>query len=172
MTCCGIPKLKLLGSREDWKLLLERTKQLAKYELKWWIDYLLPILEKFLSVFDGEIDANFWNCSYKINRFGGPGSGSYSVVNGWINNFFPYVSDQVSENFVSIDKIGAKIDVGLNPHGGPSGMTKTPFVWDYHGKEFKMEFLGGFMGVALIDGEYLTPHVGWAVGEEPVKDDK
>jgi hypothetical protein len=29
-----------------------------------------------------------------------------------------------------------------------------------------MEFFGGFVGIELVDGEYLTPHLGWAVAEK------
>jgi hypothetical protein len=35
-----------------------------------------------------------------------------------------------------------------------------------------MAFLGGFVGVRVIDGEYVTPQVGWGVGEKREELDK
>ena len=69
--------------------MIEYTKYLKKFELEWWIDKLLPILEKFLKAYDGEIDESFWNCCYKVHQKNM--SGATKNVNGWISNFFPYL---------------------------------------------------------------------------------
>ena len=59
-TMCGIPKVKLIGSREDWARLIKKVKKLAEFELEWWISSLIPILEKFLKAYEGEVDTIFW----------------------------------------------------------------------------------------------------------------
>ena len=35
---CGISKINLEGTLEDWEKILEKTNKLRKYELDWWID--------------------------------------------------------------------------------------------------------------------------------------
>ena len=89
-TLCGIPKIRLRGTGEDWKQLRTKTSELAKYELDWWISKLLPIIDKMVSAaVDGEEDPHFWDSIYKIVSIGG--SGAVNKVNGWITNFFPYL---------------------------------------------------------------------------------
>jgi hypothetical protein len=49
----------------------------------------------------------------------------------------------------------------------PSGLARAPFLWNYIGRSFEMEFLGGFVGVRQ-DTETLAlrPEIGWAVREQ------
>ena len=64
---CGIPKVRFRGSAHDWKLLRENVAGLAKYGLEWWIEKLLPIIDKFVAAaVDGESDPSFWNAVGKI----------------------------------------------------------------------------------------------------------
>jgi hypothetical protein len=48
----------------------------------------------------------------------------------------------------------------------PSGLSKAPFRWNYLGRFFDMELLGGFVGVAQ-NPETLAvrPEIGWVVRE-------
>ena len=57
---CGIPKVKLIGSSDDWAQLIEKTKKLAEFELEQWISSLIPVLEKILKAYEGEVDTVFW----------------------------------------------------------------------------------------------------------------
>jgi hypothetical protein len=82
---CGIPQIKLGGTVDDWQLLLERTKQLAKFDLDRWIQHLIPILEQFISAAKGKVDRDFWQSIYKYNSRSG---GAY--ITGWIGIFFPH----------------------------------------------------------------------------------
>ena len=139
--------------------------------LDWWIPHLIPILEKFLKAYDGEQDEMFWNCSYKAHYKGG--SGGYTSVNGWINTFFPYIKEHQYGNFPPLEKLfeeykakGEVITRGVNVNSVPTGLTITPFVWKYYGKEIKMSFIGGFSGIKCDEDEFVTPHIGWAVAEE------
>lgn len=87
-TMCGISKVKLLGSLEDWKKLREATHNLGKYGLQWWTNNLDEILQKFINTYEGEADVNFWKFIYKYYR---GGSGTKPTVDGWILNFIPYI---------------------------------------------------------------------------------
>jgi len=64
---CGIPKVKMMGSKEDWVNLRKKVEELSKFDLEFWIPKLLPVLDKFIDAVSGKIDAKFWNCCYKTN---------------------------------------------------------------------------------------------------------
>jgi len=55
MECgCGIPKVRLMGSLNDWENIRDRALELKKYDLEFWIDAILPILNKFIAAYKGE----------------------------------------------------------------------------------------------------------------------
>jgi hypothetical protein len=81
---CGIPQIKLGGTVGDWQQLVDRTKQLARFELDWWIQPLIPILEQFIAAAKGEVDRDFWQSLYKYHSMSGGG-----YITGWIALFFP-----------------------------------------------------------------------------------
>ncbi len=33
---CGIPKVKLMGTLEDWEEIRKRAEKIEQYELEWW----------------------------------------------------------------------------------------------------------------------------------------
>jgi len=64
MTRCGFPKIYLYGEQNDWIKLKDKTKLLlsTKCEEKFakdWSLKLIPILDEFIKVYDGEIDCFF-----------------------------------------------------------------------------------------------------------------
>lgn len=68
-TLCGIPEIKVLGTREDWvsiKARLETLKQ-SLTDLSKWFDDLDGILEKFIELYDNKTDEDFWSKIYKSN---------------------------------------------------------------------------------------------------------
>jgi hypothetical protein len=42
---CGISKVKLFGTLEDWIKIRKNVEYLREFELDWWIDKLIPILD-------------------------------------------------------------------------------------------------------------------------------
>jgi len=100
---CGVPKVKLLGTIDDWILLRQMTEKLRSYDCDWWIDYLMPVIDKLIRAYEGEIDKTFWNCIY-VHRPGG-GSGPASKATGWIINFFPYVENCKKAKFFDITNL-------------------------------------------------------------------
>ena len=64
-------------------------------------------------------------------------------------------------NFIRFSK-GGRIRTDLFP----SGLAKAPFIWDYVGTRYEMEFLGGFVGVKQDPlSLFLRPEIGWIVRE-------
>lgn len=86
---CGIPHIEILGTQEDWKLMLENCKHLEQYdyddELSKWLNLLYPILHQFIDVYqDKDPSSNeFW--SKMVRRITG-GSG-YNHIDGWLTAF-------------------------------------------------------------------------------------
>ena len=90
---CGISKVKLLGTLEDWLKIKQMTEKLRNYDCDWWLECLIPVIDKLIKAYEGEVDKTFWNEIY-IYRKGG-GSGPPSTATGWITTFFPYIGDEI-----------------------------------------------------------------------------
>jgi len=48
---CGVPKVKMTGTLDDWILLRQMTEKLRSYDCDWWIDYLLPVIDKLIKAY-------------------------------------------------------------------------------------------------------------------------
>jgi hypothetical protein len=161
-TMCGIPHITLLGTAEDWKNIKERARCFGELGLSWWIDNLIPVLDEFVSAFQGNINKSFWQSIYKID--GGSG-GPY--ISGWVNAFLPYLKDREKGPRIN-KKMTSKIEGGGFMNGIthsdlPLPLSKVPFIWNYYGKEFNMEFFGGTIGTQQNEDMSVQPKLGWAV---------
>lgn len=88
---CGVPKVTLLGTPEDYANLVKKTDFLLEFEeLKVWHSVLKPVLEQFHATSLGNVDADFWS---RIATFIPMGSGGEQVVSGWISVFCPVRTD-------------------------------------------------------------------------------
>jgi len=164
-TLCGIPKINLLGIKEDWQKIYSKVENFKTYSkdgvnLNWWTEKLLPILQKFIDAYDGKIDSEFWKCIYKE-----PGGSGGIRSSGWCNVFFPYILDY-DKNIVK-----SKYFTNDNPFSGisvdsfPSGINKVPFKWFYYAEVYDCVFLGGFLGFVILNGNSLKPVMAWGMGE-------
>ncbi len=184
---CGIPRITLEGTLLDWQRLVKRANFLAQFELGWWIEPLVPILNEFISAIEGRINTQFWQSIYQKNSKSGRGD----YVTGWVTVFFPYLmnrqTEQVSEKNLWIIEASKSswiveiidqdwlydddLDVYKDPKGVrtsafPNGLAKAPFNWQHSEHSYKMEFLGGFVGVYQDHNSLaLRPEIGWAVRE-------
>lgn len=62
---CGIPQVKMLGTLDDWQSLRKKLEGLSQYDLKEWVDNLLPIIDQFIKTYQGEPDLEFWDICVK-----------------------------------------------------------------------------------------------------------
>ena len=155
---CGIPRITIEGTIEDWEKVLNKTKYLSKYKLGWWTTELEPIITKIIEAKKGNFDKEFWMNMVKEhseNRCGSP-----STIDGWIVKFFPYTKEGKKTNFKPITNIG-----NLAPE-----LVKVPFIlqdeWKTH-QAYKMEFWGGFIGLLQNKSNYtLTPYIGWLINNK------
>jgi hypothetical protein len=175
-TMCGIPAITLEGTVQDWQELANRAQSFAQFDLEWWITHLTPILREFVAAARGDVRPEFWESIYKFNSFSGGAS-----ITGWITAFFPYFTDaqgNATRKNRWLASGGGALELLLSgncdpkkpaPEGPalgsfPSGLASAPFMWNYMGQSYPMEFLGGFVGIAQDPATLtLRPEIGWAV---------
>ncbi|CAB4425898.1 unnamed protein product [Rhizophagus irregularis] len=79
---CGIPKVTLEGTLEDWVKLQEKVVQLRQLDLDmdFWLDRLDPVVWKLFETYKGNVDEEFWSkIISKQSFFSGP-----SIITGWM----------------------------------------------------------------------------------------
>lgn len=175
-TMCGISYVKLLGTREDWQRLLDKTTTLLqKTGQKEWLTELQPVLQKFVQVFDGQADTEFWDDIFKYRR---AGSGN-PWVTGWINVFFPKLKtrDNPLMAYSTVcnkdwsRQMFASGDPGVEEY--PAYVSAAEVKWANYvaGLTLEMELRAGVMQVAIVDGEVaLEPRCAWYVVEKSRKE--
>ena len=86
---CGIPRVTLRGSVADFQDVIDRLQRLRTMfsDLDWWIDSLIPHIEKMKASAAGHPDIDWWR---KIFHHHSEMSGG-SMITGWLVDFIPYV---------------------------------------------------------------------------------
>ena len=154
---CGIPKITIEGTVGDWEKVLEKTKYISKYKLKWWTDELEPILNQIIKTKKGNFKKKFWMNMVKSHtkkKYGSP-----TTINGWIIKFFPYTKEGKKTDLKPISKIDNLA----------SELVKVPFILQdaVNNQTYKMEFWAGFLGLSQNKKDYtLKPEIGWAVNNK------
>ena len=159
-TMCGIPKIRLIGTLNDWQLLGIHTEELRKMfpGLKSYFERLIPTLRQVILSAHGQIDVEFWESMYKHKMNSGG-----DLVNGWVTTLLAHWLNRdeklepIPGEIIEMDKIPAS--------GFPAHITKVPFVWKYFNQDIPMLFTSGVFGVELVDG-FLTPKLGFGVFEK------
>jgi hypothetical protein len=104
---CGIPRIDLLGTADDWRLLRAKAENLKRLIpdppvgkralppesdlLERWLKTLLPALDHFVAAAEGSPEIGFWGSV--CNLTGGYGE-TENPVTGWVSVFFPYLQAQ------------------------------------------------------------------------------
>jgi len=177
---CGIPSVTLEGTAADWSKLHDKTEELGRtYDVKWWTDKLLPIMERIARNAAGADDPDLWQRIYKLdNRSGGP------FISGWIRWFFPYLvirdyrpDEKPSVRMVRnqcLDEDESERFSGMTTENFPPSLSKVPLTWFYLGQIFEMEMLAGFACYGQDkETRAVRPKIGWAVrdvGVVPLSD--
>ena len=127
---CGIPYIILEGDAEDYKKIISKAKNLCKYDFDWYINRIIPIIQKMVDAKEGKIDIDFFkNIILKkeikeknIMKSGDDcdedsdsdsDSDSEEVweiykkkyIDGWILKFFGYIKKNGKLSYFSGDKI-------------------------------------------------------------------
>ena len=154
---CGIPYLILEGTAEDYKKIITKAKDLSKYKFEWYINRIIPHIEKMVEAKEGKVDVDYFKnmiqskeeTEYK-SGLSGRGGYSYKVdhLSGWIINFFAYISDG-RRNYYPFkdDHLSVRDFKKL-----PNQRLTVPFkMKDNSGKEHLMKYKVGFIGCNIND---------------------
>ena len=176
---CGVPYVILDGTAEDYKKIIEKAKQLKKYEFEWYIDRIIPHLEKMVEAKEGKIDKEYFKNMIQKSELvdekrgaSGLKVGEYKVdaLSGWILSFFSYIKeseDKKSMYRFNEDSIKIK-DFGLLPNQ----MVNVPFKLhdELKNKDYDMNFKAGFAGCDKNDKDEVFPVQGWLAYEGKEKE--
>ncbi len=186
---CGIPEVVIEGEPDDWIRLRDKTMTLGeKFNLNWWTDKVVPILDQIAENASGKENPELWENIYKDVSLG---SGT-PLISGWIAKFFPYLGREGlgSRNPMLDDSIEPKKEQpqvygggprrtpynrtaydeqaksGISVDSLPGSLSKAPFVWQHRDQTYQMEFLAGFTGFTQnVETSEIRPKIGWAVRE-------
>ena len=168
---CGIPSITLEGTPDDWQKVLDKTHQLEKYGLGWWVNDLTPILQEFVNASQGRVNQHFWQCIVKTRSIeeidrGGCGWTVPTHVDGWFLKFFPFNQDGRTPDSVSVTSDNMLAE-----------MVKVPFKYVHtdgvHTEVFPMEFWSGFVGVEENPNTYaLRPKIGYMIVDAENEEDE
>jgi Domain of unknown function (DUF4419) len=183
---CGIPKITITGTPEDWRRILARVEVLETYGLEWWVSRLRPILSEFVLAADQNPSLEFWKAIYKpVNAYGD------EVVTGWLTDLFPYLGDAPGrrrnhvfehdrhEWALPIDHgvetknrpFSPSSAIGVRRASFPSGLSSAPVKVRLSDRsELEVDLVAGFFAVEQNPADLsLSPVIGWSVTEPPPK---
>jgi Domain of unknown function (DUF4419) len=182
MDCvCGIPKIKIEGSLDDWQRIRARVEVIETYDLGWWVTRLRPILDEFVLAAGGHPTLEFWKAIYKPEKAYGS-----DVATGWIADLFPYLGDAPGRRrnpvfkhdrhdwALPVDK-GVKTGgfnvKGVSPASFPSGLSSVPVQVRFNdGSSSDVDLVAGFFAVEQNPSDLaLSPVIGWSVVVPPPK---
>ncbi|CAG8639731.1 1207_t:CDS:1 [Gigaspora margarita] len=149
---CGIPKVTLKGSSDDWVLIKKKLDVLRSrfQDLNFWFNKVEKVVLKLIDTYNGNVDQEFWKTIAKEEY----GCGGPPELTGWITSLFPY------------DSSGEVVKNWLNESRLPNGRVTVPF--NVESGERK-KFITGFLAVhqevlkEADDEVVVNPVIGWAV---------
>ena len=164
---CGIPYIILEGTIEDYKKIKEKAKNLSKYEFSWYIDRIIPHIDKMIEAKNGNIDNNYFKDIIQKNETTGYGGGCHPIkvkvdnITGWILDFFAY-KKTFKEKFEIFNTRSLKVTDFENMAGQ---MLIVPFtiIEQITGKSYEMKYDVGFIGCDQNEKNEVIPVQGWIV---------
>lgn len=161
---CGIPYIILEGTAEDYEKIVDKAKKLKKYEFEWYIDRIIPHVQKMAEAKNGKVDINFFRnviqnkeeTEYHSNDClpGGYEEQEY-FVRGWILSFFAY--DKENSKFYN-DRIKLEEFEKL-----ASQWLNVPFQVKTGNEVVNLEYNVGFYGCDQNKKLEVFPVIGWIV---------
>ena len=167
---CGIPYIILEGTAQDYKEIISKANELKKYEFDWYINRIIPHLEKMVEAKEGKIDVNYFkNIIQKkeVTETTNPsGMGEYEVkhdyISGWFLKFFAYSKRHSDERYIKFEKDTIKVEDFDNL---ANQMLIVPFtiIDEVHKKTYEMKYKVGFVGCDQNENKQVFPIQGWIV---------
>ena len=163
MCVCGISKITLEGSLEDWEKIKKKLEFFSKEEfgLDWWTEHLIPIIDNIIETKkcynqNKDIDNKlrlFWKDMIRLKK-----GGCYrpTVIDGWIVKFIP----NLSESTPMINECLKDSDI-------PDQITSCPlkliFI-DNNEIEYDCSLASGFYGMIQDEHTFnVKPVIGYSI---------
>eukprot|EP00026_Physarum_polycephalum_P010906 Phypoly_transcript_11092.p1 GENE.Phypoly_transcript_11092~~Phypoly_transcript_11092.p1 ORF type:complete len:346 (+),score=48.87 Phypoly_transcript_11092:111-1148(+) len=159
---CGLPKVTLLGTVEDWKEIRARVDKLGEFQdktLSAWSEVLALVLDQFVLAFTGKsVDKDFWN---RVAHIKGGGSGPRYLA-GWVLAFVGF-DDKGHYVLNDIARIKKDNEFGrVNTNDVPTATVQVPVTINDNGKEYKTIFYAGPM-LATFHENTVSTALDWAL---------
>lgn len=145
MYMCGIPKIKILGVKSDWDIIINQLTELKGIlnKNKKMTEYLSGVIEVAKNIANNyeTVDTDFLKNIFSLERCG---SGGQVEVIGWITKLFMVVP--------SIRYVG----------NYPTCVAQVPYVFENTSQNFELSY--GLFSSNEEDG-YLIPDFGFVISE-------
>lgn len=163
-TICGIPKVILEGTPADWQRIIDGVQFLRRYEMGWWADAMLPVLEKIKRASEGEVDKKFWRGMFKLHEEQREGScggtETYDIFDGWVVKFYPYYNDK---DRTSLKTLGGSSLLPPEIVSAPLSF-RDQSVGHIAGGDAELTLYAGFVGLSQDPETFaLKPEIGWFI---------
>ena len=172
---CGIPYIILEGTNDDYKKIIEKCEQLKTYKFDWYIDRIIPVIQKMVEAKEGKIDVEFFKNIVIKNEVDEEVVERCHLqkkhivkINGWILKFFGYTKSDDDRYYTFEDD---EIDVEKFYEFAGQILT-VPFVINNNDKKSSMIFEAGFFGCDQNEKKEVYPVIGWGIkneGKKPIK---
>mmetsp|Transcript_11072 Transcript_11072/g.20128 ORF Transcript_11072/g.20128 Transcript_11072/m.20128 type:complete len:419 (+) Transcript_11072:42-1298(+) len=161
---CGIPKVTLLGTVEDWQQLRAKIDRLPEFDLQdklmtKWHKLLSPVLDELVRSSEGHPDVIFWDRI--VNHIGG-GSGP-SFLSGWVSVFAVFSDQGKWMGDLRRGNTWPQIDFEYLPVSAVA----VPLLVQDHGAQYDTYMLAGQVAQQVLEsGVGLSPRSDWCIAYE------
>jgi hypothetical protein len=169
---CGIPYIILEGTAQDYREIISKAKNLSKYRFEWYINKIIPHIEKMAEAKEGKIDVNYFKNMVQKKEvieeeYGPSGMSKYEVkydfICGWFLNFFAYLN--IKNYRGKIERFEGDSMKVKEFNKLANQMLVVPFTIEdrVHNKNYLMKYKVGFVGCDQNEKHEVTPVQGWFV---------
>jgi hypothetical protein len=154
----GVRNAIFIGFLDDWTALKKKIELVGeRFEMKWWTDRLLEVIDQLITSFMGKPKADFWNTM--VDTKDGLGCSGKKVkknveLNGWILAFFPY--DKFGNKIVKSSAIKLQNLVSEASFYVPLKFTPIGLQANYY------VIISGFSGIRYEDSTY-RPQISFVI---------
>ncbi|KAK5579417.1 hypothetical protein RB653_009100 [Dictyostelium firmibasis] len=165
---CGLPKVTLLGTVDDWIQLKERSLRLIEFNTnenlmnKWVNNYLLEILDNFIESSNGRPNKTWWNQIIDFREQSGS-----SVLSGWLSVFCLFQENGDFEDNAHLDCPQFYKEnkwPKINCNSIPNGFVSTPIqLIDSGGIIHNSQLYSGHFASKIKDSKTIIPSLDWLI---------
>ena len=155
---CGFPYIIMEGSAKDYYIIKSKAKKLSKFKFDWYINRILPIIEKMIEAKEGKIDIEFFK---KMISYRSGICGASDSFDGWILDFFAYTNADGNK----VKRFEDRRIYSDDLENLAAQQLIVPFtIKDINlDKEINMKYKVGFIGCDQNEENEVFPIQGWIV---------